>query len=327
LVRPGQWHLSTCFDATLTVLSSLDHSVTRRGAYAVYIGSGEFPVRLRVLGPRPIEAGETGFVRLWLRSTGGIPLSPGDRYVLREAGRFETVGGGEVLDVEPVLPAARAHPSRSVERVVRERGWIEAKQLYRLTGQMLDPNVGKWVVDPHAREETTQTIFDSCEKAGEEGVDPAQFGDHQRALLASGLDGIVIKAGRVYLAGMARDELSANATRVLASLEAGGWSPPAVPLSDRAALRELERAGLAVQAGDTWFATSAIHSAVGALRGLLAERPQGFTVAEARDRLGNTRKHVLPLLSHLDSVGITIRRGDLRVAGRRMPADSVETTR
>ena len=33
-----------------------------------------------------------------------LPLLPGDRYVLRETGRDETVGGGEVLDVHPVLP-------------------------------------------------------------------------------------------------------------------------------------------------------------------------------------------------------------------------------
>ena len=31
-----------------------------------------------------------------------LPLVPGDRFVLRELGRGETVGGGEVLDVDPV---------------------------------------------------------------------------------------------------------------------------------------------------------------------------------------------------------------------------------
>jgi selenocysteine-specific elongation factor len=327
LVRLGQWHLSTRFDASLRVLQSLDHPVTRRGAYAVYIGSGEFPVRLRVLGPRPLEPGEAGLIRLWLRGPDRIPLSPGDRYVLREAGRFETVGGGEVLDVEPILPAARAAPSRSVERVVRERGWVDAAELFRLTGQRLNTTVGKWVVDPGAVEATRQAVVERCEKAADKGVDLAHFGEQQRALLAQGMDGVELRAGRVYRVGMARDELSGNAVRVLALLDAGGWSPPALPLSDRAALRELERAGLAVEAGEAWFAAAAVRSAVDALGGLLAEQPQGFTVAEARDRLGSSRKHVLPLLSHLDSIGITARRGDLRVAGRKLTSARVDTAR
>jgi selenocysteine-specific elongation factor len=320
LVRSEQWHLSRCFDASLDVLHSLDHAVTRRGAYAVYVGSGEFPVRLRVLGPRPIEPGEGGFVRLWLRTPTGIPLSPGDRYVLREAGRFETVGGGEILDVEPVVAAARAHPSRSVERVLHERGWVDVDELFRLTGERLEPTAGRWAVDPDALKATAQAVLERCEKAAEEGVDLAQLGDQQRALLARGIDGIEVKGGRVFRSGMAREELSGDARRVLSLLEAGRWSPPSLPLSDRAALRELERAGLAVEARETWFAASAVESAVDTLAALLAEKPDGFTVADARDRLASSRKHVLPLLAYLDSIGVTSRRGDLRVAGRKMPA-------
>ena len=44
-------------------------------------------------------------------STSRVPLLPGDRYVLRECGRSETVGGGEVLDVAPVLPASKVRPA------------------------------------------------------------------------------------------------------------------------------------------------------------------------------------------------------------------------
>jgi len=43
-------------------------------------------------------------------------------------------------------------------------------------------------------------------------------------------------------------------------------------------------------------------------------------VAEVRDALGTSRKHVLPLLGHLDATGATRRRGDVRVAGPRLPA-------
>ena len=42
-------------------------------------------------------------------------------------------------------------------------------------------------------------------------------------------------------------------------------------------------------------------------------------VDDVRDALGTSRKHVLPLLSHLDATGVTRRRGDLRVGGARLP--------
>ena len=332
LVRPDQWHPTTRFDATLSVLASLDHPVTRRGAYAVYTGSGEYPVRLQVLGKRPIEAGGSGLVRLWLASQLGpaskvglasklgLPLTPGDRYVLREAGRFETVGGGEVLDVDPRLPAARAAPSRSVDRVVAERGWVDAGELFRLTGHRVAPTVDGWVVDADVLATTTQATVDICTRAGAAGIELSHLDGRQRALVRRGIDGIEVRADRAYAAGVATAGLSEEATRVLAALEAGVWAPPTLPLTDRRALRELERAGHAVEAGDVWFSRRAVEAAGAELALLLREHPQGFTVAQARDRLRSSRKHVVPLLSHLDSAGITSRRGDVRVAGRRLGA-------
>ena len=317
LVRPGQWHLATTFDAGLTVLAALDHPVGRRGAYVVHTGSGEFPVRLRVLESDRIEPGQDGAVRFWSRRSHGVPLVPGDRYVLREAGRFETVGGGEILDVEPVLPASRARPSRSAARVVRERGWVDAGHLARLTGEPVEPTIGRWVVDPRLLAEARTGIEERCRAGGVTGVAMAGFGERDRALLEAGVPGVVVRDGRAVHVDVADQGLDDNARRVLSALEAGKWSPPDLPLSDRGALRELQRRGLAIEANSTWFASSAVDAAAALLSGLLQSRPDGFTVGEARDVLGSTRKHVVPLLSYLDSAGITRRRGDLRVAGPR----------
>ena len=46
IVTPGRWLPTQRFDATLEVLASLDHDVSRRGAYLAYIGSREVPVKV-----------------------------------------------------------------------------------------------------------------------------------------------------------------------------------------------------------------------------------------------------------------------------------------
>ena len=49
-------------------------------------------------------------------------------------------------------------------------------------------------------------------------------------------------------------------------------------------------------------------------------------VAEVRDALGASRRTVLPLLAHLDAVGVTRRDGDLRTAGPKLPPPSAGDT-
>ena len=144
VVEPGRWTFTTRVDASLAVLDALDHRVSRRGAYLAYIGSGEHPIRVRVLGGSAIAPGEQGYVRLHLDEP--VPLLPGDRFILRESGRQETVGGGEVLDVAPVRPASKIGPERwesgPVERVVADRRWVRVDELEALTGERRPPTLG-----------------------------------------------------------------------------------------------------------------------------------------------------------------------------------------
>ncbi len=319
LVRPGQWFLSRRLDCSIGVLATLDHEVSRRGAYQAYLGSGEHAVRLRVLGGQALAPGTEGHVRLHLPVA--LPLLPGDRYVLRESGRSETVGGGEVLDVDPVLPASKAAPSRSVSRVVAERGWVEAEVLERLTGEQRPPDVaGRWVVDPAALAEATESVRAAVARAGPLGLDLATFDDRQRAV-ATTLEGVAIEGGRARPAstGAAQETLAAHP--YLATLRAAPFSPPGPEgRIERAELRELVRHGLVVERDGCFFAAEAVEDAARVVASLLRTHPDGVTVATIRDSLGTTRKFLLPLLAHLDASGITRRRGDLRVAGPRAPA-------
>jgi selenocysteine-specific elongation factor len=313
LVRDGQWHRSPTFDASLTVLEALDHPVSRRGAFLAYIGSGEHPVRLRVLGPRSLEPGETGAVRLHLPTA--LPLLPGDRYVLRDAGRGETVGVGEVLDVAPVRRASRAAPDRSVDRVVAERGWVDADELALLTGERRPPVLGRWVVDPDQLAADRARIAAAVDAAGPLGLDLATLDDRDRAV-AESLDDVVLGSGRVIRAD-AVDPLDGHPW--LDALAAEPFTPPPPPPDlGRAEIRELVRRGVVVEADGVAFGAPAIERAADVLRELFGRQPEGATVAEIRDALGTTRKFVLPLLAHLDGTGRTRRRDDLRIPGPRL---------
>ena len=313
LVRSGQWHHTRVVDASLTVLDRLDHPVSRRGAHVLYLGSGEHPVRMRILGPDALEPGTRGAVRLHLPVP--LPLLPGDRFILRESGRAETVGGGEILDVDPVERASSARPDRSVDRVVSQRGWVDADELERLTGERRDPDVGRWVVDPTELHTTLVDLRAALEEAGPLGLDLSTLDEHGRAAVEL-LDGVVVEAGRLAPVD-AVDPLADHP--FVAILAASPFAPPAPDGVDRAELRELVRREMVVEMEGIFFAASALQAAAELAARLLAERPEGFTVSAFREAAGNTRKHAMPLLARLDGTGVTRRRDDVRIAGPRLP--------
>jgi len=111
----------------------------------------------------------------------------------------------------------------------------------------------------------------------------------------------------VDAAGAARSE---RADRVLEALLATPFAPP--PIADclrDAGLDHRERtallaSGRVVRCEDVHFAAAAVSQAVALLRAL--EREGGpFTAADARDRLGTSRRFAVPLLDHLARTGVT----------------------
>jgi selenocysteine-specific elongation factor len=314
VVVAAQWRPTQRFDATLDVLASLDHVVSRRGAYLAYIGSGEWPVKVRILGPDSIHPGQSGLVRLHL--TQPLALVRGDRFVLRESGRNETVGGGQVLDVAPVLPASRAQPDATIDRMVAERGWVTVDDLEALTGERLDPSLDRWVVASATVAAVAASLRERVATSGALGLDVAGLDEHERAVLAT-LDDVRVEGGRALPAD-ARDELADHP--VLALLKAGGMAPPEPTGVDRATLRELVRRQLVVERDGLWFHHSAIDEAARHAAVLLAEHPGGITLSQLRESMGVSRKYAVPLANELDARGVTRRRDDLRIAGPRLPS-------
>jgi selenocysteine-specific elongation factor len=203
---------------------------------------------------------------------------------------------------------------------VRERGWIEAAELQRLTGERRDPTVGRWVVDPQELETATARVREQVDGAGDLGFDVANLGERDRAVLdALAANGdVVVTGGRAVRAGTS-DPLATHP--YVAALEADPFAPPA-PVDARIApneLRELVRRGLVVERDGVWFAPAAIEAAARTVAALLAAHPDGVTVAQVRQALGTSRKYAVPLLNHLDATGVTRRRGDVRIGGPRLP--------
>jgi selenocysteine-specific elongation factor len=314
VISSAQWRPTQRFDASLTVLPSLDHVVSRRGAYFAYIGSGEVAVKVRVLGRESLRPGTTGFVRLHLAHP--LPLMSGDRFILRESGRDETVGGGEVLDVAPVRPASKATPDRTVERVVDERGWVTAEDLQAWTGERREPTLGRWVVSPAALSATQQTIRERVAAAGGLGLDVATLDERERSVLLT-LEGITVDAGRAR-PEEAKDPLADHP--FVTALIAGGVAPPDPVGVDTAQLRELVRRKLVIERDGLYFHPSALDAAARVAATLLHADPTGFSMSQFREALGNTRKHAVPLATELDARGITRRRDDLRIAGPKLPS-------
>ncbi|MCU1371019.1 MAG: selB, partial [Ilumatobacteraceae bacterium] len=316
LVREGQWRPTRRFDATVRTLPGFE--IGNRGALLAYLGTTEQPVRLRLLeGRERIEGGESGAVRVWLERP--LPLLPGDRFVLRDTGRSATVAGGEVLDLHPTLPVSRAHPDRSVERVIAERQWIEVDELEALTGVAVEPTVGHWVVAPAALAAAAEEVLAAVDAAGPLGADVAALDERLRAVLPT-VEGVVVERGRVTRAG-AVDPLANHPW--LATLEASLFAPPPPDDVPKPEVRDLVRRGLVVEEDGCYFAVAALEEARQRIAAHLEANPPGITMSDLRQLLGTSRKFAVPIATLLDRRGVTVRQGDVRVAGRRMDAPVV----
>lgn len=317
LVRPDEWFATKRFDAKLTVLASLDHPVSRRGAYAIHIGSGEYPTKVRILGELAFEPGSTGPVRLHLPHA--LPLLPGDRFVLREHGRDETVGGGTALDVDPIRPASKAQPADDIHRFVHERGWVRVRDLHRRSRQKWAGTVlDGWAVDAAALVVAKGRLLAAVDDAGSLGLDAAVLSERDRSVILHTLtDELRSEGGRI----VRRAHVDPLADHwFIGVLTEGGFTPPDAAGVDRAELRELIRRKLVIEQDGLWFAPSTIDRAALIVSRLLSHQPEGITVSEIRDALGTTRKFALPILALLDTGGVLRRRGDLRIGGPRLPS-------
>ena len=316
LVVDGQWLGTNKFDASLKVLESIEHAVSKRGSYMMYVGSREIKVALHTIGSTSIQSGETGFIRVALPDI--IPLAPGDRFILRESGRDETIGGGEVLDIQPILRSSKAKPNREIQRLVAERGWVQMEQLRLLAGRNVDISeveqaIDGWVTTTNNLAEVRKEVVALITASKDLGVDVATLSAQQRLVLPT-LTNITVREGRARSA----DANDVALHPMVQQFADAGCMPSDPEQFEKAIIRQLVQRGILVHCEELYFHSSAIDTAVSAARQLLAANPQGFTVAQFREHLGVSRKYALPLINHLDATGVTRRRDDVRIAGAKL---------
>jgi len=128
---------------------------------------------------------------------------------------------------------------------------------------------------------------------------------------------------------MAGAPAAALVERLVTLIEAAGLAPPTIAEiiaqnGERGVVEALRAAlgsgRLVAVERDRYFAATALETFTAALS--LAARQGAITPAVLRDATGISRKFLIPLLEWSDRAGLTVRRGDLRVAGPKLGSGS-----
>jgi selenocysteine-specific elongation factor len=119
VVPPGAFAPTLAMDARIEVLASCPRIVKNRSRVRVYVGTAEVLARLTLLDAESLPGGQSGLVQLRLEEP--AVCAKGDRLVLRFYSPMQLMGGGPVIDAQPVKHR-RFDPGVLAALAIRERG-------------------------------------------------------------------------------------------------------------------------------------------------------------------------------------------------------------
>src|SRR5712692_4032750 len=96
---PGQLRPTILIDAHIQLLADAPHPLTHNTLVDFYSGSQEVPARIRLLDVEELKPGQSAWVQLRLNRPAVVARR--DRFILRIPSPSITIGGGEVVDVQP----------------------------------------------------------------------------------------------------------------------------------------------------------------------------------------------------------------------------------
>ncbi|MCL1597873.1 MAG: SelB C-terminal domain-containing protein, partial [Actinomycetia bacterium] len=332
LATPGSIAVTSTFLGTVLPARAFDE-IPKRGAFHIHIGTSDTAATIRRI------AGTDGFV---IRTTDPVPMTVGNRFIVRDTGRKAVVGGGRVLDPHPsshtrpadVAALARvvdASPDDQANALLERRGMARADELSLSTGG--------GVATSGIR---ADTFLLSASRAAEIGQDMAEIIERYhvdyplrpgigRSELASRIriDDDVVSAvirnddtfdvdeGAVHLSNFANrlSDSEESAWSAMRSMLEESFDVPRLRSLDLAPelLHAVIRRGDLVQIDDDLAFTK--QQIVAIVQGV-GELPDGFTVSAFKDHFGMTRRQAIPALEWLDRTGVTKRSGDGRSARR-----------
>ena len=315
----------------LRKVRSIEDDLTARGAYQLHVGTGSWPVQMRVLDPD----------LALIRSRSPIPLQVGDYFILRETGRKAIVAGGKVLDPRPATRSGEAlrESAALLRDVTGADADAVADALLEIRGTA---SLGELRLDSGGGEPSTPYVTNTAAMAPRaadellERVTAESVEFHEANRLRPGIPkaelastiGVDPEAISLVVAGS--DRLIDDGATVrtaefepgLSSAEEEAWTLARQELNKGLAVPRATQLGLSAELlhalvrdeqlvridSDLVYLPEQVRAITETL-GALSDR---FTVAEFRDALAITRKQAVPLLEWLDKQGVTRRDGDVR---------------
>jgi selenocysteine-specific elongation factor len=96
---PGQLRTTMLCDARLRLLSDAERPLAHNTQVDLYSGAQEIPARVRLLDCEEVQPGQSAWVQLRLSRPAVVARR--DAFILRIPSPSMTIGGGEILDVQP----------------------------------------------------------------------------------------------------------------------------------------------------------------------------------------------------------------------------------
>ena len=339
LALPGTLACTDRADVRLRVLPDAPFPIRNNSQLHLHLGGRALMCRCILLGQEVLRPGETGFAQL--RFSQPVAALPGQRYVVRFFSPLATVGGGVLLDLDPPrrgrcdpvrlerlriladgtpeeratlhLNASGMHPVRPTDPApYRAAGGIEADGAF-LSPQGMEELYRQVLLQVQARPGITRGAL-----LGLLFPPPAR---REAAFLDAAADqlNLVREGEALFPPG------SGTAPRQDAAVEdfyrQAGLTPPSNaeaecefsggPAAFRQAADRLVRQGVLTQLSRSYrIHTPACRQALELLRTRFGAQP--FTLAQARDALGISRKYTLLLLEYWDRQRLTRHIGDAR---------------
>ena len=120
LTYPGQIHPTRLVDAQFKQLSDVKRPLTHNAEVKLFCGASESIANVRLLDADELPLGASGWLQIRLRYP--LPLSRGERFILRYPSPAETIGGGLIINAHPGRRLKRFQPEIISELELRLSG-------------------------------------------------------------------------------------------------------------------------------------------------------------------------------------------------------------